>query len=108
MRYVNLNGCADTFSTSLVVAGVSTGAVADVVSVCAAYGEFFRYVICSIIWNRKLFVGFWIKTIQHQTRVIKQLRPLSTILLVSFKLASHLLDSVGCRFKRQFNSYQCV
>ena len=35
MRYVNLNGCADTFSTSLYVAGVSTGAVADVVSGCA-------------------------------------------------------------------------
>ena len=35
MRYVNQNGCADTFYTSLYVAGVSTGAVADVVSGCA-------------------------------------------------------------------------
>ena len=35
MRYVNLNGCADTFSTSLYVAGASTGAVADVLSGCA-------------------------------------------------------------------------
>lgn len=35
MRYVNLNGCADTLSTSLYVAGTSTGAVADVISGCA-------------------------------------------------------------------------
>ena len=35
MRYVNRNGCADTFSTSLYVAGASTGAVADNVSGCA-------------------------------------------------------------------------
>ena len=35
MRYVNQNGCADTFSTSLVVSGVASGAVADVVTGCA-------------------------------------------------------------------------